>query len=165
MEKVRSNYIKLADFINRIIGFFIALLLVVMSSLIFWQVFTRFVIGNSISYAEELSRFMMIWLALLGASYAFGRNTLISMDLILTFKNTNLDIIQKIIRVFVQILSMLLAIILLYYGWQLAQSLSNQYAPATGISMFWVTLSIPISSVLIIMNALKHLLNVIVNKG
>ena len=160
MKAVLNGYIKLTDFINKVAGIVIAILLAIMSVLIFWQVFTRYVMGDSFSYAEELSRFMMVWLALLGAAYAFSRNSLISMDLLVSIKKPGFKKLQVVVKVVVQLLSILFATILLYYGWELSMTISGQHAPATGISMFWVALSMPVSSAIIIMNALKHLLKV-----
>jgi TRAP-type C4-dicarboxylate transport system permease small subunit len=40
---------------------------------VLWQVFTRFVLGRPSSWTEELARFLLIWLALLGAAYVAGR--------------------------------------------------------------------------------------------
>lgn len=37
------------------------------------QVFTRYVLGNPAIFTEEVSRYAMIWLSLLGAAYAAGK--------------------------------------------------------------------------------------------
>ncbi|MCK4758607.1 MAG: TRAP transporter small permease subunit, partial [Candidatus Aminicenantes bacterium] len=40
---------------------------------VLWQVFTRFVLRDPSSFTEELARYLLIWVGLLGASYAAGQ--------------------------------------------------------------------------------------------
>ena len=47
-----------------------------------WQVFTRFVLKSPSSFTEELARYSMIWLGLLGAAYCSGRKTHLALDLL-----------------------------------------------------------------------------------
>lgn len=60
----------------------IALLLAGMVLNVVWQVFTRFVLQTPSSYTEELARYTMIWLGLLGAAYCAGRRTHLALDLL-----------------------------------------------------------------------------------
>lgn len=65
-------------------------LMVLMSVMVLnvlWQVFTRFVLRDPSSHTEELARYLLVWLGLLGASYAVGRNMHLAID-ILTAKLT-----------------------------------------------------------------------------
>lgn len=45
------------------------ILITLMTSLIFIQVIARYAFGNSLSWSEELARYMFIWLIYLGISY------------------------------------------------------------------------------------------------
>jgi len=49
---------------------------------VLWQVFTRFVLENPSSWTEELARYLMIWVGLIGAAYAAGRRLHLSLDLL-----------------------------------------------------------------------------------
>lgn len=55
----------------------LAHLLVVLMGLmvlnVLWQVFSRYVIGEPSAFTDELARFLMIWLGLLGAAYVSGK--------------------------------------------------------------------------------------------
>jgi len=46
-----------------------------------WQVATRFVLRRPSPYTEELARFLLVWLGLLGASYGFGRRLHLAIEL------------------------------------------------------------------------------------
>ena len=61
------------------------LVIVVMASLVIdvlWQVFTRFVLRDPSSFTEELARYLLIWVGLLGASYAAGKRMHLALDLL-----------------------------------------------------------------------------------
>lgn len=60
----------------------IALLLAGMVLNVVWQVFTRFALQTPSSYTEELARFSMIWLGLLGAAYCSGQKAHLALDLL-----------------------------------------------------------------------------------
>ena len=47
---------------------------------VLWQVFTRFVIRDPSTYTEELARFLLIWVALFGASYAVSKRLHLAID-------------------------------------------------------------------------------------
>jgi TRAP-type C4-dicarboxylate transport system permease small subunit len=55
--------------IDQIIRFFCCLLLSAMIIIVTWQVISRYVLNAPSTFSEELLRFGVIWLSLLGAAY------------------------------------------------------------------------------------------------
>jgi TRAP-type C4-dicarboxylate transport system permease small subunit len=49
---------------------------------VLWQVFSRYFLKGSYSFTEELARFLLIWLSVLGAAYLNARREHLSMDFI-----------------------------------------------------------------------------------
>ncbi|MDI6804491.1 MAG: TRAP transporter small permease [Bacteroidota bacterium] len=49
---------------------------------VLWQVFTRFILKDPSSYTEELARYLLVWLGLLGASYAVGKKLHLAIDIL-----------------------------------------------------------------------------------
>ena len=49
---------------------------------VLWQVITRFVLGNPSGFTDELARFLLIWLGMLGAAYAVGQRMHLAIDLL-----------------------------------------------------------------------------------
>ena len=49
---------------------------------VLWQVFSRYLLNSSYSFTEELARFLLIWLSVLGAAYLNARREHLSMDFI-----------------------------------------------------------------------------------
>lgn len=50
---------------------------------VLWQVFTRFILRDPSSFTEELARFLLIWVGLLGAGYAAGQKLHLAVDVVL----------------------------------------------------------------------------------
>jgi TRAP-type C4-dicarboxylate transport system permease small subunit len=62
-----------------------ALVLIMAASVlnVLWQVFTRFVLKDPSSFTEELARYLLIWVGLLGAAYASGRKMHLAIPVVL----------------------------------------------------------------------------------
>ena len=51
-------------------------LVIIMSSMVInvlWQVFSRYILTNPSSFTDELARYLMIWVGVLGAAYVAGK--------------------------------------------------------------------------------------------
>ncbi|EKB50962.1 TRAP transporter small permease [Cecembia lonarensis] len=46
-----------------------------------WQVVSRYIFQNPSSFTDELSRFMLIWLGMLGAAYVAGQDQHLAIDI------------------------------------------------------------------------------------
>lgn len=49
---------------------------------VLWQVATRFVLGDPSSFTEELARYLLIWIGVLGAGYAVGQRAHLALELL-----------------------------------------------------------------------------------
>jgi TRAP-type C4-dicarboxylate transport system permease small subunit len=47
---------------------------------VLWQVFSRYFTDNPSSFTDELARYLMMWLGILGAAYVGGRNEHVAID-------------------------------------------------------------------------------------
>ena len=141
---------------NRLIGWGLAALLLVMTVLIFWQVFARFVVGSPLHFSDEIARFSMLWLTFIGAGYAYRQGTLISVDIVLEYSGPKL---AKLLRVSIIICSSAFAFVMVKYGLDLVDRVSRQTAPSTRISMMWPYLSVPLGGIIIIINSLGLLID------
>ena len=54
--------------LNRVLEVILIMLLGVMVLNVSWQVFSRYVLANPSSFTDELARYLMIWLGVLGLS-------------------------------------------------------------------------------------------------
>ena len=75
MKKLR---IKIDLFIEKVL----VLILSAMVLNVLYQIFTRYFTSNPSSFTDELSRFLMIWLGVLGAAYVSGKKKHVSINLL-----------------------------------------------------------------------------------
>ncbi|MEQ5768839.1 TRAP transporter small permease [Halomonas sp. H33-56] len=141
---------------NRLIGWGLALLLLVMTVLIFWQVFARFVVGSPLFFSDEIARFSMLWLTFIGAGYAYRKGTLISVDIVLEYCGER---VGRLMRILVVLCSAVFAFVMIKYGFELVGRVSSQTAPSTRISMMWPYLAIPAGGIVIMVNSLGLLID------
>ena len=73
--------------VNRILGYFLSLIMGVMVLNVLWQVFSRFVLISPSSFTDELARYLMIWLSILGAAYVSGKRMHVAIDILPTKLN------------------------------------------------------------------------------
>lgn len=68
--------------VDRLLGTFLIALMGASVVNVLWQVFTRFVLGDPSSFTEELARFLLIWIGVLGAGYSVGKRDHLALDLL-----------------------------------------------------------------------------------
>jgi TRAP-type C4-dicarboxylate transport system permease small subunit len=73
--------------IDSIISWTLAILLATMTIDVIWGVFSRYIIGYQSSWTDELARYLMIWVGILGAAYASGKDLHIAIDLLPHYLN------------------------------------------------------------------------------
>ena len=142
---------------------FLAWTLVIIMSLmvinVLWQVFSRFILGDPSSYTEELARYLMIWVGVLGAAYVSGKNKHVAIDYIPSkFSKTNQCKVKKLVTWILMIFAFFAFIIggsrLVYITYIL-----EQFSPALQIPLAFVYLVIPISGILIVYYKINEILN------
>ncbi len=135
--------------IDRYIANFLAFILAFMVLNVLWQVFTRFVLSNPSSFTDELARYLMIWVGLLGAAYVSGKNGHVAIDVLSKKlndkKKKNLDFfVHSLIFVFALLVLVIGGLRLVYITAKL-----NQHSPALNIPLAVVYAVIPLSGLLI----------------
>ena len=105
-----------------------------MTATICLQVFFRYILGNSISWSEEFSRYLMIWMGFAGASVALRQGSHVAIDY---FCGLFGDKVKWLLRVASRMLIAIFLFFLVKEGWALATFFMGQKSPAMRISMFW----------------------------
>lgn len=73
--------------LDKWIGNFLVVLMSLMVINVTWQVVSRYVFQSPSSFTDELSRYMLIWVGMLGAAYVAGKNEHLAIDILLTKLN------------------------------------------------------------------------------
>lgn len=145
--------------IDKVLGVFLIIIMSVMVINVLWQVFTRYVVGIPSSFTDELARYLMIWIGVLGAAYVSGKNMHVAIDVLPSKLNSkNKKILSRIVSVIIIafVLSALVigGIRLVYLTYIL-----EQHSPALQIPLALVYLVLPLSGLLIIFYKTSDLLN------
>ena len=68
--------------IDKYLSALLVILITLMTLDVLWGVFTRYIYGNQADWSEELAKFLLIWVGMLGAAYASGQKLHLTIDLI-----------------------------------------------------------------------------------
>lgn len=129
----------------------VGLLLAVMVVLVFGNVVLRYGFSASIGWVEELSRYMMVWLAWLAAGLAYRNGAHIALDFL---ENALPDGAARALRAFI-ILSMIGFFgALVYLGGQYASFSWGDETPMLRLPFGLIHLAIPVGSAVMLMHLL-----------
>lgn len=136
--------------IDRWIEVFLILLMALMVINVSWQVGSRYILNDPSSFTDELARYMLIWVGMLGAAYVAGKDEHLAIDIVLTKMNpTNRIKTQMLIHVFVMLFALTAMVIggvnLVYITFILGQN-----SAALQIPLAYVYVVIPFSGLLVI---------------
>ncbi len=123
-----------------------------------WGVFTRYALGEQAKWSEELARFLLVWVALLGGAIAFRSKAHLGVDY---FVNLLHPEARKLTAVFAHLVVLLFAGGVLLYGGVsvVSEALSlEQTTPALGWKMGYVYLALPISGFFVVLYAVDNLM-------
>ena len=136
-----------ADTVSRAV---LALLMALMVVDVLLGVFNRFLFKLSISWTEELARFLMIWVSMLGTAIALRKGAHVSIT-------TCLSRFYRFRQVAVWINFLILTVFLLivcFYGVKLCYSQAGQLSPVLRLSMVWPLLAVPLGCLIMILHIL-----------
>ncbi len=150
---------KLIIMLNKVLSIFCITLSSVLVISVSWQVFSRYVLNSPSTFTDESSRFLFIWVGLMGAAYTLGQKRHLAIDLLM-LKLENSKLRQDILKLIINLFSLTFAVIIMFYGGgrlMLKTLATGQVSPALGIQMGWVYAAIPLSGLFMIIYLLKDL--------
>jgi TRAP-type transport system small permease protein len=129
-------------FLEIIVGVMLSVILVVALG----EVLSRYVLGHSLVWVAELSRFLFVWLSFLAAAVAFHHRLHFRVVLLL---RAIPETIQPWLELFIDLTSFIFAVVLLAQSLPVINRTSVQRSPALLIPMNYIYLIVPISASLI----------------
>lgn len=146
--------------IDKVLGNALILIMGIMVINVLWQVFTRYIVGTPSSFTDELARYLMIWLGVLGAAYVSGKNMHVAIDVI---PSRSSEKTQKKLKLIVYSLIIAFAFTgmvigglrLVYVTYVL-----NQSSPALQLPLAVVYFAIPLSGALIIFYKVSDIIKI-----
>jgi TRAP-type C4-dicarboxylate transport system permease small subunit len=150
---------KLRSIIDKTLYWVLVSLMALMVINVLWQVASRFLLQSPSSFTDELSRFLLMWVGLLGAGYATGNKMHLAIDLLpnhLQGKTSGTRL-----NMLVNILVALFAILVLIWGGANLVYITlvlEQPSAALGIPLGYVYTVIPLSGVLTLYYSIHNLI-------
>jgi TRAP-type transport system small permease protein len=119
--------------------------------IVFVQVIARYVMHDSLSWSEEIARYLLVWTIFLSAGYVLGQGAHIFLDVVF---NAFPKKLQKIFRLISNLLLLAFSYVVTQYGIELVQVGMKQKSSAVGIPMSLVYLAIPVGGGLLLLYCL-----------
>ena len=144
--------------VDSILAWFLIILMFVAVVNVLWQVFTRWVLKDPSSYTEELARYLLIWIGLLGAGYAAGKRMHLAIDLLPNFLK---GAWRHALEILIEGLVLSFAVFVMIIGGYRLMSLTllmGQQSAALGIQLGWVYSVIPLSGAVIAFYAVASII-------
>ncbi len=120
--------------------------LALMSLIVIIQVFSRYVFNFSFVWAEELVRYLMIWMVMFGAALVQSKNEHIRIDFFPMLAGAR---VRRVMEIIFRLATLTFLVIIAYKGFKV--SYFNRMFESSGlrISMLWPTLAIPLGAIAI----------------
>ena len=146
----------LDGYLKKIILFFACLLFIVMGASVFAQIIFRYFFSIGLSWADELSRYSLVWVVFLGGSVAIEAIE----DTAVTFIKQKLpEKLVKIIMLIFRIMIVIFMCLLFKTGLKFTEMGSKTQTLALGgITLYWPYMAIPVGSILMAFNYLVKIL-------
>ena len=146
----------ISSVVNNLVTRAAVMLFIVMTVIVWAQVFYRFILGGGISWSEEIAKYLMVWMALLGSSILLREGRHIAIN----FFISRFSFLRHIL-IFHAILSAVLFLLLIYYGIDYAIFGYKLISPASGIRRFWPYLAIPVGGGFLLIQTFARLIHLL----
>jgi TRAP-type C4-dicarboxylate transport system permease small subunit len=151
MEKISAKVSRTSE---RIVQITLVGMVSVMTVIIILQVFMRYLFLYSLSWSEEVARYLMIWVSFLGASLALKYGFHIGVEFVI-------NRIPEKMRGWINLTAKLGVLLFLIYftigGFRVSWAVRDQDSPALLFSMAYAYLSAPVGGVFMIIQLLSLL--------
>ncbi len=131
-------------------------ILLIMASVAFINVITRYLVKYSLAFTEELEVNLFVWMVLLGAAAGFKRGSHLGVNFIVSFFPKR---VKKVVIVIGYIITAFLFIVLIYLG--IKEIMDEMALDATseslGIPVWWYTIGVPIGSAIVVWRIIERI--------
>ena len=141
MEKLRQVSQKLSLLSEKTVYYTLVVMMIVMTVTVIIQVFLRYVFSFSLSWSEEVARYLMIWVAFLGGSLALQKGLHIGVEFLTTRLSPQA---RRRVSIFSKITILVFLIYLIIGGFKITWAVRDQSSPALLFSMAYAYLSAPV---------------------
>ncbi|WP_108259651.1 TRAP transporter small permease [Mangrovicoccus ximenensis] len=148
--------------LDGIVGTACCLLLAAMVAVLAWQVFSRYALNDPSTFSEEILRFGLVWLSLLGAAYSTGRGTHMAVTLLRDFSAPGL---RRVLDMAVPAGFLIFGIVVMGMGGLRAMEIaSGQTTAVLQLPMSAIYAALPVSGFCISLYALLNFADLLLQR-
>jgi TRAP-type transport system small permease protein len=129
--------------------------LLVVTAIVGWQVFGRYVLNDTPVWAERTALLLMLYLCLFGAAVGVRDGGHMGMDYL--HSKMSPAVKHRVIQL-ILLLTAYFGAAMAYYGFDLAQSVRTHTIPTLGISETWTYVPLVLSGAMIALFSIEHLI-------
>lgn len=153
---------KVLNTIDTIIEYICMGTLAILVCIVFYQVFTRYILHFTPRWSEETCVILMIWLGFISLAIGVKKGTHLSISALV---NLFPKPMQKIVFYIDEIAVLIFGVMLVIYGQQLSAFTMSSTLPATQLPSGVLYACLPVSGVLIIAYTIMIISNLILEKN
>jgi len=150
MDEIQYSRYNPISIIRQLIKGIILVLFVVICFSVFYQVVLRYIFQAPPTWTEEVARFSLVWLVLLGSSVCIRKGRHFNVDYVTHLMSKRIIYILSIV---LNVLIVLFLSVAFYYGIIVMIRSFNITSPALGIRMAYVQMVFPIGFGVMLMEA------------
>lgn len=145
--------------LDRVEEFFCGMALLTTTIILFLNVVLRYVFKSSTSWAEELIKYLMIWIAFIGGSICVRKGKHVCIDFFYEFLSVKN---KKVLSVVVHLIAAVFCGVMFFYGVKIIDFVmkSGQVSPALQIPMWIPYLAIPLGFILMFLRFIQDLIRI-----
>lgn len=148
----------LTDIVDHALKWLLVVLMAVAVLNVLWQVFTRFAINAPSGFTEELARYLLIWIGIVGSAYAVGTRSHLALELLPErLEGRRLHQLRIVIEACVLVFALL---VMMIGGMRLVYVLlsAGQTSSSLGILVGYVYSAVPLSGLIIVFYSTVHII-------
>lgn len=145
---------KASALLARITGIVVVILCAILVGCLLTSVFFRYVIGQALSWPEEISLIIFTWLVLLTGSLGVREEFHVKLTL---FSSRLPGLYRRILEMAIQVVIAAFGLVLVYSGYDLVQRTAHHLTPTLRLPLDWVNYSASVCGFLIFLHAVAGL--------
>jgi len=124
-------------------------------------VFARYVFGQSLTWTEEVPRYLLIWISFLGAAACVARREHVGFDVLF---NALPDRARRVLGGAIGVLILAFGWIVFRYGIVFVKDFGPDLMETIPYTNYWYYVAVPISGALIMLFALKNVVDALLGR-
>ena len=148
MGRVANGLNRFNKKIDRVSGAVLTITITAIFIIIVVSVFFRYVIGNAISWSEEVAKFILVYMCFIGASTVMIRGGHVGIQF---FYNKARGTTKVILVIFMEMIVLTTLVMLIWYGWDITLTAFPQRSTAVPwLSLGAIYICMPLGALMMI---------------